>query len=274
MSEENQNRNNRSRNNNGQNRNRGNGGQGQRNRNRNNNGNRNNDNKAHQQRNQLQPTRSRRKPKPKPLTFWQKVLKAIGLYKAPEQEVASNKKPNNQRQNRDNNNAQKNGRVAGGGRVDNKGGRKPKNQQARPSGANDKDTPPTVVKTPRLYVGNLSYDASEHDLEELFKGIGAVRNVELVYNRHTHKSKGYSFITMGNVEEAERAVSVLHDQPFMGRKMIVNGARSKGPANGGSEDRPRREGAKKKTSNSAPRKNINDDIPAEEEVHSLAPSED
>ena len=128
------------------------------------------------------------------------------------------------------------------------------------------------METPRLYVGNLSYDATEYDLEELFKGVGAVRKVELVYNRHTHKSKGYGFVNMANMEEAERAVEVLHDQPFMGRKMIVNGARSKGPndnspkadAKESDSDEPQQESAPAAPAPSA-------DIPAEEEVHSLAP---
>lgn len=86
------------------------------------------------------------------------------------------------------------------------------------------------VESTRLYLGNLSYDAAEYELEELFKGTGAVRNVEIVYNRNTHKSKGYGFIEMATIDEAKRAVEVLHDQPFMGRKMIVNGAQSKGAA--------------------------------------------
>lgn len=88
---------------------------------------------------------------------------------------------------------------------------------------------PKPVESTRLYLGNLSYDASEYELEDLFKGVGAVRNVEIVYNRNTHKSKGYGFIEMATIDEAKRAVEVLHDQPFMGRKMIVSGAKSKGP---------------------------------------------
>jgi RNA recognition motif-containing protein len=60
--------------------------------------------------------------------------------------------------------------------------------------------------------------------------------VEIVYNRNTHKSKGYGFIEMGSIDEAKRAVEVLHDQPFMGREMIVNGAKSKGPADDDSEE--------------------------------------
>jgi RNA recognition motif-containing protein len=74
----------------------------------------------------------------------------------------------------------------------------------------------------------LSYDVSEQDLQELFKGLGPVRNVEIVYNRSTHRSKGYGFIEMVNRDEAMRAVEVLHDQFFMGRKLVVSGAKSKG----------------------------------------------
>jgi len=84
------------------------------------------------------------------------------------------------------------------------------------------------VESARVYVGNLSYDVSESDLQDLFKGIGGVRNVEIVYNRSTHRSKGYGFVEMLHMDEAMRAVEVLHDQPFMGRKLTVSGAQSKG----------------------------------------------
>jgi RNA recognition motif-containing protein len=84
------------------------------------------------------------------------------------------------------------------------------------------------VESPRLYVGNLSYDVSESDLTDLFKGIGGVRNIEIVYNRNTHRSKGYGFVEMLHVDDAKRAVEVLHDQFFMGRKLNVSGAKSKG----------------------------------------------
>jgi len=84
------------------------------------------------------------------------------------------------------------------------------------------------VESPRVYVGNLSYDVAEGDLQDLFKGIGGVRNVEIVYNRATHRSKGYGFVEMLHMDEAKRAVEILHDQPFMGRPLTVSGAKSKG----------------------------------------------
>lgn len=81
----------------------------------------------------------------------------------------------------------------------------------------------------RLYVGNLDYAATEHDLEELFRGIGNVLSAEVVTNSRTQQSKGFAFVEMVSVDEAKRAVEVLDDQDFMGRKLIVSGARSDGP---------------------------------------------
>lgn len=82
------------------------------------------------------------------------------------------------------------------------------------------------VTSPKLYIGNLSYDASESDLFELFKGVGAVRNAEIVAHKHTEKSKGFAFVTMATVDEAKRAVTELHDKEFMGRKLVVSGAKT------------------------------------------------
>lgn len=82
------------------------------------------------------------------------------------------------------------------------------------------------VTSPRLYLGNLSFDATESDLFELFSGIGQVQNVELVANRETHRSKGFGFIQMTTLEEAKRAVEELHDKEYMGRKLVVSGAKA------------------------------------------------
>lgn len=82
------------------------------------------------------------------------------------------------------------------------------------------------VTSPKLYVGNLSYDATESDLFELFKGVGAVRNAEVVAHRDTERSKGFGFVTMSTVDEAKRAVVELHDREFMGRKLVVSGSKS------------------------------------------------
>lgn len=81
------------------------------------------------------------------------------------------------------------------------------------------------VTTPRLYVGNLSYDAAESDLFELFSGVGTVANVEIIANKHTQRSKGFGFVQMNSVTEAKRAVDELHDKDYMGRKLVVSGAK-------------------------------------------------
>ena len=94
--------------------------------------------------------------------------------------------------------------------------------EPRPSRA-----PETVeVTSPKLYIGNLSYDATENDLHELFNGVGNVKTAEIVTHKDTDKSKGFGFVMMATVDEAKRAVAELHDKPFMGRKLVVNGAKT------------------------------------------------
>jgi RNA recognition motif-containing protein len=90
------------------------------------------------------------------------------------------------------------------------------------------------VSSPKIYVGNLSFDATEGDLFELFNGVGKVQNAEVVSNKYTHKSKGFAFVTMTSVDEARRAVTELHDKQFMGRKLVVSGAKTSDTRDGGS----------------------------------------
>jgi len=82
------------------------------------------------------------------------------------------------------------------------------------------------VTTPRLYVGNLSFDATESDLFELFNGVGQVQNAEVVSYKHNQRSKGFAFVQMLTVDEAKRAVKELHDKEFLGRQLVVSGAKS------------------------------------------------
>ena len=72
----------------------------------------------------------------------------------------------------------------------------------------------------------LSFDASESDLFELFNGVGSVQNVEVVVNRHTMRSKGFAFVQMQSIDEAKRAVDDLHNKEYMGRKLVVSGAKA------------------------------------------------
>lgn len=87
---------------------------------------------------------------------------------------------------------------------------------------------PESVDNERLHIGNLHYDASETDLLDLFKGVGPVKEVDIVYNGRTHRSKGFGFVQMATLKDARRAVADLHGQLFMGRPLILGPARSRG----------------------------------------------
>ena len=93
------------------------------------------------------------------------------------------------------------------------------------------------VTSPRLYVGNLAFDATESDLTELFNGVGQVVTVEVVSHRQTQRSKGFAFVQMQTVDEAKRAVQELHDKEFMSRKLVVSGAKNIDQHDGRSEPR-------------------------------------
>lgn len=185
-----------------------------------NNSNNNNRNRNNSNRNKNPRTRPPRVQKPLKLTFWQKILKAIGLFdeeKARKQQQSS-RKP----QERNTTTPKSNVRNVTTEESSESSSNTPKSNKPR-----RRAPQPVAVECARLYVGNLSYDATEHDIEDLFKGVGTVKKVEIIYNRNTHKSKGYGFIQMLNKEEAERAVEVLHDQPFLGRQLVVNGSKSR-----------------------------------------------
>jgi hypothetical protein len=179
---------------------------------------------------------------PKPLTWWQKLLQKVGLYKAPAPQLrpAATKPAPAPAAVKSNT---RNARSSEPKDPPRDGGSPPRRERrpdTRPRGG-DRNS----VESARVYVGNLSYDVTEQDLQELFKGVGSVRGVEIVYNRSTHRSKGYGFVEMLHKDEAMRAVEILHDQHFMGRKLIVSGAKSKGQdereERGGDEDRGERE---------------------------------
>ena len=90
----------------------------------------------------------------------------------------------------------------------------------------ERKTEHVEVTTPKLYIGNLSFSATESDLEELFNGVGIVRNAEVATHKENDKSKGFGFVTMSTVDEAKRAVTELHNKAFMGRKLVVSGAKA------------------------------------------------
>ena len=115
--------------------------------------------------------------------------------------------------------------FTGGGKPAARPAQSPRSNGSEPSRSPRK--PEAVeVTTPRLYVGNLSFDATESDLFELFNGVGAGQNAEVVTYKHNQRSKGFAFVQMQTIDEAKRAVEELHDKEFLGRKLVVSGAKS------------------------------------------------
>jgi hypothetical protein len=174
------------------------------------------------------PRPPRKEYKPAPLTLWQKILKAIGLYKEPVRPPRPERKESVRFEEgppREVKSNTRNARQPGAEGPPQK--RERPERQERGERGERRSSERTEVAGSRIYLGNLSYETTEEDLKDLFKGVGTVRNVEIVYNRRTHKSKGYGFVDMLNTEEARRSVEVLHDQFFMGRKLVVSGAKTK-----------------------------------------------
>ena len=78
-----------------------------------------------------------------------------------------------------------------------------------------------------LYVGNLSYDMTEPELKKTFGAYGDVLSVRIIKNKFNDRSKGYGFIEMAAQAGADKAVKAMHGKDVMGRKMVVNEARSR-----------------------------------------------
>src|SRR5256886_12232106 len=80
-----------------------------------------------------------------------------------------------------------------------------------------------------LYVGNLSFNRTESELQELFSQAGTVQEVSLMQDKFTGKSRGFAFVTMGSDEDAQNAISKLNGQTVEGRPLTVNEARPREP---------------------------------------------
>jgi len=77
----------------------------------------------------------------------------------------------------------------------------------------------------RLYVGNLSYDATENDLQALFEQAGSVVGCDIMVDRHTGRAKGFAFVEMASQEDANKAIETCNEKDFQGRPLTVNEAR-------------------------------------------------
>ena len=77
----------------------------------------------------------------------------------------------------------------------------------------------------KLYVGNLSYNVTNADLEQLCAQHGTVQSAEVIQDRDTGRSKGFGFVQMGSDDEAQAAISALNGQEHDGRALTVNEAK-------------------------------------------------
>ena len=88
----------------------------------------------------------------------------------------------------------------------------------------------------RLYVGNLSFDTTENDLQDAFAAHGTVTETNLVMDRMTNRPRGFGFVTMSTGEEAQKAIDALNGKEMGGRALTVNIAKpreERAPAGGG-----------------------------------------
>ena len=85
----------------------------------------------------------------------------------------------------------------------------------------------------KLYVGNLSYEVSNSDLEQMFQPHGQVASAQVIMDRDTGRSKGFGFVEMGNDQEAQAAIAALNGKESNGRALTVNEARPREDRGGG-----------------------------------------
>lgn len=85
----------------------------------------------------------------------------------------------------------------------------------------------------KLYVGNLTYQVSDSDLQKLFETQGSVVSAQVIMDRDTGRSKGFGFVEMSSSEEAEGAISALNGKDHEGRQLTVNEAKPRTNSGGG-----------------------------------------
>lgn len=98
----------------------------------------------------------------------------------------------------------------------------------------------------RLFVGNLSFQTAENDLQDYFSQAGSVTSVNLMLDKMTGRSRGFAFIEFATPEEANKAVEQFHNKEFQGRQLTVNIARPR-------EERPPRWSERGRNESASPR---------------------
>lgn len=84
----------------------------------------------------------------------------------------------------------------------------------------------------KLYIGNLSFNTTEGDLQEYFAKMGTVVSCNVIMDKYTNKSRGFAFVEMSSQEEANKAIAEYNGKDFQGRALKVNEAKPR-------EDKPR-----------------------------------
>ena len=93
-----------------------------------------------------------------------------------------------------------------------------------------------------IYVGNLSFQASEQDVENLFTQYGEVSSARIIKDKFTNRSRGFAIVEMSDDTAANAAISALHEKEFMTRNLVVNEARPRENNGGGGFNRDRNNG--------------------------------
>jgi RNA recognition motif-containing protein len=91
----------------------------------------------------------------------------------------------------------------------------------------------------KLFVGNLSFDTTENDLQDAFAAFGSVTETNLMMDRTTNRPRGFGFVTMSTPEEAQKAIDGLNGKDLGGRALTVNIARPREERPGGGGGRRR-----------------------------------
>ncbi|MGE4565687.1 MAG: RNA recognition motif domain-containing protein [Victivallaceae bacterium] len=89
-----------------------------------------------------------------------------------------------------------------------------------------------------IYVGNMAYSMTEHDLDTAFAAFGKVNSVRLATDRDTGRAKGFGFVEMEDDAEARAAIAGLNGKAFDGRELVVNEARPREERGGSGFNRP------------------------------------
>jgi cold-inducible RNA-binding protein len=85
----------------------------------------------------------------------------------------------------------------------------------------------------KLFVGNLSFNTTENDLQDAFAAHGTVSEANMMMDRSTGRPRGFAFVTMGTPEEAEKAIAALNGATLDGRNLTVNVAKPREERSGG-----------------------------------------